>query len=338
MADRRGKAIQHLWALAMAGNPFFVSPPDYLTALMYGVHGFDQSRKAAKAAEQEQLYKDAGAEIAQTGGLSSEAFGRLTAAGPTGAPVLTALATLGKADTTNDIKNLKAENASRAARGLPPLSVLDYERAVKSAGATKVNVNTGNNAFDTAVAKDYGDLFVTTQKRGRDAVGQIGTLDLMEGFTKDPNFYSGFGGEKKLQIDQLLSKLGIKDPNSTGAAEAFRALSNQNVIDANGGSLGAGVSNTDVAYIANANANLQNTPEGNREIIGIRRKLLQRNTEVAKLQRDYAKARGGRIDANWDEYLSDWTEKNPLFPQARQQQQATPGRTRTGVPFSIIGQ
>ena len=66
-------------------------------------------------------------------------------------------------------------------------------------------------------------------------------------------------------------------------------------------------------------ANINNTPEGNRQIIGIARRVEQRKQEIAQFARDYAKKNNGRIDAGFDAALAEWSAKNPAFPQAKSQ-------------------
>jgi hypothetical protein len=217
-------------------------------------------------------------------------------------------------ESTSDIQNFNY--AAKNPEFLPFLKQQAEAKSTKINNATTVN-NVGEKAYDTTVGKDYGEAFVGFQKAGRDATKAIGTLNLMEGLTKDPNFYSGFGGDAALRANQALVTLGVKDPKATSATETFRALGNQTVLDAAGGSLGNQISNGDRDYINATTANLSNSPDGNRQLIDMRRKLAMRQQEVAKLARDYARRNGGRIDAGFDEFLADYAEKNPLFPRSQ---------------------
>jgi hypothetical protein len=216
---------------------------------------------------------------------------------------------------TDEIKEYQFDTEQLRAAGRPVPTFGDWKAALKKAGATNVNVNTGEKAYDTKVAGAYGDMFVEFQKAGRNAAGQKGTLDLMENLTKDPNFYSGAGGEAALKANQALVGLGIKDPKATSANETFQALGNKLVLDAAGGSLGPAISNADRDYIGATVPNLTKTPEGNRELIGMQRKLVKRQEEVAALARMYANDKG-RLDPGFDDLLAKWTEKNPLFKSA----------------------
>jgi hypothetical protein len=243
------------------------------------------------------------------------------------------LGSLGKADTTDEIKEYNLSK-SQGFKG----SFTDWKTGLKRAGATNVNttVNSGEKSYDTALGKDYADSFITAQKAGRNSVGQMATLDTMDKLMQDPNFSSGIGSEKfALPLKQAIAKLG-GDPNAAGSMETFRALSNKSVLDTMGGSLGTGFSNADRDFVVGQTANLGNTPEGNRQLIQIQKKVAQRTQQIAGLARDYAARNGGRIDAGFDSALSKWAEANPLFqpgppPSAPTQQKRMKFNPATGA-------
>lgn len=191
--------------------------------------------------------------------------------------------------------------------------------ALKRAGATSVNVNTGDKSFDTALGKEYADVFSNTQKAGRNAVSRIGTLDVMDKLVDDPNFASGPGAERfQLPLKQAIAKLG-GDPNAPASMEAFRALSSKSLLDSLGGSLGAGVSNADKDEIKNQVATLDTSPAGIKAINRTQRLVAQREQEIARFARAYATQNQGRLDMGFDEALAKWAEKNPMFPKSQTQ-------------------
>jgi len=215
--------------------------------------------------------------------------------------------------------------------------ILDFLKDKAAAGATRVNnstvVQSGEKAYDTAVGKDYADVFTTAQKAARDSVGAINNLNLMENLTKNPNFYSGAGGNLVTQAKKVAASLGIADANSAAPNELFQKIGNKAVLDAAGGSLGTGFSNADRDFLSGTVPNIGNTPEGNRQIIQIARTVEQRKQQVAKFARDYAKQHSGRIDAGFDQALQQWSDAHPAFQQpqggsqpsqAPQQPQAAP--------------
>lgn len=248
-------------------------------------------------------------------GLSGAALKLAQAGDMAGA---TSLATLGKTLAAPEQTDL-IKNYNYAQKQGFTGSLFDYENAIKKAGATKVtqNVQSGEKAYDTKVGAEYGDTFVKLNKDARDASGAVGTLNLMDKLTQDPRFYSGAGGELVTTGKKALAGLGVTAPDSASPNELFGALGNKLVLESAGGSLGTGFSNADRDFIQRTVPTLGTTPEGNRALIGMQRKVYERKQEVAQLARNYAKNNGGRIDAGFDQALAEWTAKNPLFPQAQ---------------------
>ncbi len=240
-------------------------------------------------------------------------------------------------ESSADLQAYNLYSKQAAASGKTPLPFLDFKKQLAEAGAARTNVNTtvqsGEKEFDKAVGKDYGETFVGINKAARDSVGSINNLNLMEKLTHDPTFYSGTGGEFATKLKQAGVSTGFLPEGAASANELFQKVSQKSVVD-NLGSLGAGVSNADRQFIQGTVPNIANTPDGNRQIIGIGRKVEERKQAVAKLAREYAGKHGGRIDAGFDDYLAQWSEKNPLFPDARP---AAPSgnRTKTGVQWSV---
>ncbi len=205
---------------------------------------------------------------------------------------------------------------------------IDREGKITYPGKASTEVNIGGEkTFDQTVGKAYGEQFVGLQKDARDASKTLGTINTMERLIQTPGFYSGLGGERSLAVNRALVSLGIKDAKAATAQEAFSSLSNQMVLDASGGSLGTGFSNADRDFIIGQSPNLTNTPEGNRELLGMQRKIQERKQTIAKMARDYAKANNGRIDAGFDDQVSQFAEANPLFPRPE-----APAAAPTGAP------
>lgn len=211
-------------------------------------------------------------------------------------------------------------------------SFTDWKTALKQAGATRINnsVNTGDNAYDKTINEANAKRFLDFQKQGQTAGSGLTSLDVLERAIQNPNFYSGVGAQSfALPLRQAVAAFG-GDPKSAASMETFRAVSSKGALDAMGGSLGAGFSNADRDFVLNQVPNLGNTPEGNKELINVNRKILQRNQQVSQLARNYARNNGGRLDAGFDQVLADYAEKNPLFKG--QTQQAQPQRGGSNIP------
>ncbi|MBA1156934.1 cell wall hydrolase [Microvirga mediterraneensis] len=181
--------------------------------------------------------------------------------------------------------------------------------------STKVELPKAETKYDEGQGKDYSDLMTSLQKAGRSAAGTKNTLRLMARLTEDENFYSGFNGERALTAKKFLASLGVVDPKATAPTEVFSSLVNDVVLGKLGGSLGAGVSNSDVGFLQSTAPNLANTREGNRLLIAITEKMMDRQHAVAKLARDYAKNNGGRLDVGFEDEPATWADQNPLFTE-----------------------
>lgn len=317
----------------MADNPFSVQVVNPLQALLIGEKAYATGQEANKARALEQARSEAGKFA--TGGDYKSAIGRLLAGNDLqGAGALATISkTLAPPENSADIQAFKMAQGQGFTGG-----ILDFMKQKAAAGATRVNTNiaSGEKEFDKAVGKDYGETFVGINKSGRDAGGAINNLNIMEKLTHDPNFYSGTGGEFVTKLKQAGVSTGFLPEGAASPNELFQKVSQKAVID-NLGSLGAGVSNADRSFIQGTVPNIANTPEGNRQIIGMGRKIEQRKQEVAKLARDYARKNGGRIDAGFDEYVAQWSEKNPLFPGGAVPAANGGGnRTKTGVDWSVV--
>lgn len=181
---------------------------------------------------------------------------------------------------------------------------------------TNINMPSAESAYDREIGQMNAKRFGEIQDAGRNAGGVLNTLSVMERAAQNPNFYSGFGGQLKLQADRALASLGLKDANSTSPTEVFNSLANEVVLKKLGGSLGAQVSNTDRDFIQATAPNLSNTREGNLALIDVTRRLAQREQQVAQMAREYAKANRGRLDSGFDDQMAEFSRQNPLFSEA----------------------
>lgn len=184
---------------------------------------------------------------------------------------------------------------------------------IAQAGRAETNVSIGaEKGFDKTVGEGYGKRFLDLQEQGSTAQRALNSLDVMGSSLSDPGFYSGAGGDSVLQLKRFGASLGM-NPDGITSMEQFNAMSKQAALDSMGGSLGSGFSNADRDFVIDQVPNLGNTPEGNRKLVDIQRKLNERKRDIAGIARDYASRNDGRIDAGFDDYLAKWSEQNPLF-------------------------
>lgn len=227
--------------------------------------------------------------------------------GPNGMPIIPGVRTL-------------VSKEDRRAFGIPDEDTRVYQvdgaGKVTSAGGQNININSGEKSYDSTINKSYADRFIELQKDAAGARGQTDTLQILRKQMETPGFRSGAGAEFELGVRRGLTALGIGDPQVVASSENFNKFANKAIMDGLGGSLGSGVSNADRDFIKNTVPNLQNTPDGNRQIIDTMMKLNERKAQIALLARRYAAQHSGRIDAGFDDALEKWAEENPLFPKA----------------------
>lgn len=293
---------------------------------MLGQQGYDRAQKSAQETALRSARKEAGDAFAQGGDMRS-VYGKLLGLGD--AESVKAISGIGKADTTDEIKeyNLSVQQGYKG-------TFSDWKTGLKRAGATNITntVQTGDNEYSKALGKADADRFIGYNKAGQSAQSALTSLDVLERAASAPDFYSGPGAEKfVLPIRQASAAFG-GDPNAAASMETFRANASKAALDTMGGSLGTGFSNADRDFVLNQVPNLGNTPEGNKELINITRKVKQREIQIAKMARDYARKNGGRLDAGFDDELAEYAAKNPLFPNK------APSRnlTGTGVKWKIL--
>jgi hypothetical protein len=173
----------------------------------------------------------------------------------------------------------------------------------------------GANAVVTPYDSARGGQFAARMKEIEDAEiaarKALSTLSAAEEAMNDPGFYSGAGGQTVLQLKRIGQSIGL-DPEGIASAETFNALASRAVLDSIGGSLGAQISNSDRDFIERQAINLGASPEGNRAIVAVHRRLAQRQIDVAKMAREYERENGA-LDAGFNDMMAEFAEKNPLF-------------------------
>ena len=187
------------------------------------------------------------------------------------------------------------------------------------AGSSQVNVNTKQETeFGKALGKQQGEDYAGLMKSDMAASGTINKLSRLE------NLLASSGKTGKLtpptmELKSVAESLGFKVDPSLPFQQAAQALSNEIALEMRNPSGGAGMpgalSDRDREFLQHMVPNLAKTAEGNKILIDTRKKIAQRDKEVAKLAREYRK-QTGRFDEGFYQVLGEYSEKNPLFPQA----------------------
>ncbi|MCW5720023.1 MAG: hypothetical protein KIS86_02665 [Devosia sp.] len=183
--------------------------------------------------------------------------------------------------------------------------------SITTADGTVIQQGGTPGKYGQTVDTGFGQMQNELQQGAMSTLNGLNTIDRMEQAMSDPSFYSGAGSEQVMQAKQLAAAMGF-DPEGVKSMEDFRALSAQSVMDMMGGSLGAGVSNADRSFVEAQAPRLENTPEGNRSLLEIQRRLYQRQLELAQRAAAYEQQHG-KLDARFVQETTAWAHENPLF-------------------------
>lgn len=181
----------------------------------------------------------------------------------------------------------------------------EYRRA----GATNVNVSgpqaqTNERVIDIAAA-DYEAI----QQGATTAVGQLNSLAVMESML-DQGMSSGRLDDITAGWRGIGAQLGIADAENLGMQELFRGISNRMALEMKEGMTGP-MSDRDILFLQQQVPQLGNTPEGNRLLLEVLKRMAERKIQISQMADAYL-ARTGVLDHNWIRYRNEWLRANPM--------------------------
>lgn len=177
-------------------------------------------------------------------------------------------------------------------------------------------------AFATTQAKNQSEQYDTIIKAARSAREQINSLGAVESALSTYNDGSTFGTGRaapaEMAIRGYLKSVGVGDADTLAAGELITAFQNRMSLimrnpDSGMGMPGA-VSDRDLAFLKDAQAGIDKSPEGNRKLIEIMRKLETRKIELAQFAEQYVKQRGSL--EGFEQAVKQWADQRPLFAGA----------------------
>ena len=127
-------------------------------------------------------------------------------------------------------------------------------------------------------------------------------IQLQKSLMNNSDFRSGFGAEAIAQVQKLFETLGFGNAN-VSSMENFRATSRQQVLDRLGGSLGVGVSGSDVDFMLGMVASLDMTKEGISEFLMIQELISEGEKRAFDFTNDYIARQDAALVANGQEPL-----------------------------------
>lgn len=175
---------------------------------------------------------------------------------------------------------------------------------------TQVSVNMPQ---DKKIAELDAKAFTQYSENAKSARKELNSIAALKPLSE--RAVSGTGASFLLAGGKILNQLGFQIEGLT-ESEVFKQLANTLVLDKSQQMSGA-LSNADMTFLTDTVPTLENTKEGRRLSLDMAERLAKRQLEIQKLAAQYrreAKQNGDEFDdAEFQQYLNQWAEENPLF-------------------------
>jgi hypothetical protein len=212
-----------------------------------------------------------------------------------------------------------------AAMGLTPGSPEwnQYINSVTQPASVRVETSTPpqETEFERALGQYWGEQYGLMQQGAAGAGSMNANLDQMSELL-DQGLATGAGAGTMLDYDKLALAISDRtgfdlgvDPETVGSGEAMRALGNKMALElrnpANGAGMPGSMSDSDREFLTASMPGLGMTPEGNRILIGLMRKVNDRKIQVARLADQYI-LENSTLNAGFNDYLAANLGNQPL--------------------------
>lgn len=173
-------------------------------------------------------------------------------------------------------------------------TMADWQK-IKHVGTT-INLpeNKYPNSFQEALGKSDAAQLDKYRSAAESSTGMIKTLEELKKL--NPTAMSGGGAQTRAQISNWLSGwtgINVTDPEVLADTQKYNAIVSKSVLDSLGGSLGAGVSNADVAFIKDTIPKLEYSPEARQSLIDYLQRRASENIQLYEQAREYGEAHNG---------------------------------------------
>lgn len=196
--------------------------------------------------------------------------------------------------------------------------VFEAKQRIASAGAGKGATFVQEREEDKAVGKSFGEQYVKIQNAGFGAQSRLSKVARLEQLLD--GLATGKFTPMMTDVKAALESIGIRVDAKLGNAQAAEALSNELALSArntvDGGGMPGAMSDADREFLLKIVPGLAKTPAGNKQLIETNRRIAKRDSEIAKIAREYRK-KNGKLDEGFYDELHRFSEANPLFNDLR---------------------
>lgn len=220
-------------------------------------------------------------------------------------------------------------------------SFLDYQTALKGAGASRVTVNNaGETAYDKEIGKQLADEYRSAQTAGGKAARDLADLQVMEKSLENPAVYTGTAGETINSLKKAAGTLFGIDVEGVADAEVVQRISREIALGMKD-KLPGPMSDSDRRFLLELPPGLGSSPEGARRLVQLGVAQQQWQLERSQAARDYAAQNGGRLDPGFYEKVADvdarWSRQMGGIIETLRKQPQEPVRSPiSGIPNGAV--
>jgi hypothetical protein len=177
---------------------------------------------------------------------------------------------------------------------------------------------TAQQAADAAqglkISENYGKIYNDLQNASMTNPSKISKVKRIGSLLGD--FEGGKFSATGLEIGKALNSAGIRVDPKLSNKEAAEAGTNEVALElrstADGAGMPGAMSDADRQFLKNMTPQMAQTADGRKMIIESRVKVMERETEVAGMARQYKK-KYGKLDEDFFSQLGEWSNRNPIF-------------------------
>lgn len=195
-----------------------------------------------------------------------------------------------------------------------PAKIQMYEYAINVLGKTPeeaeifantaptTNINTQQNYENKAIVDrglEFTDKLLDAGELARRS--QLNTRKQIQ-LINDPNFDAGAGNQLVVLGKRILNRLGMVPDSEISSNEQFITYMRSDVLNKLGGSLGVGISASDVDYLNDMVANPSMTKQAMRDILFAADALYQRQIDIVNFAYEYMDRTGDQFIRNRNDF------------------------------------